>query len=103
MPAEKRNELARLCRDFLEAGREEFGPCTVVSGHRSVKHNSAVGGAPDSYHLHRPGRRGAAADVVFDRGTPADWFSYFDRIGAGGVGRYDTFVHVDNRTVRARW
>ena len=103
MPVGKSRELERLVMELLEAGRQEFGRCTVVSGHRSASHNSRVGGARDSYHLHTPGRRGAAADLQFAGGTPAQWYAFFDRIGAGGVGRYSTFVHVDNRSGRARW
>ena len=103
MPRGKRDELQRLVTDYLEAGREEFGRCTVISGHRSARHNERVGGAPHSFHLHTPLRPGAAADVVFERGNPAEWAAFFVRLGAGGVGRYATFVHVDNRREKARW
>ena len=45
-----------------------------------------------------------AADVTFASGTPQEWDAEGDRLlPQGGVGRYKTFVHVDNRTSRARW
>jgi uncharacterized protein YcbK (DUF882 family) len=92
-----------LCEDMLEPLREEFGPVTVVSGFRSAKHNKSVGGAPASYHLGIRGRRGAAADVTCARGTPDQWHAFLDGRGAHGLGRYPSFVHVDNRAGRSRW
>jgi len=92
-----------LCRKLLEPMRSEWGRCHVISGFRSFKHNLEVGGAPRSMHLLVRGRPGAAADVVFERGTPADWAAHADRLGAGGVGRYESSVHVDTRRARARW
>lgn len=93
----------KLCTDYLEPLREKFGPVTVMSGFRTLGHNSEVGGAPASYHLRRAGRRGAAADVVCARGTPEDWYRLLDRLGAPGLGLYFGHVHVDNRLGRARW
>jgi uncharacterized protein YcbK (DUF882 family) len=76
----------------------------VHSGYRTARHNELVGGARRSFHRYDiAGRHGVAADVVFERGTPAQWYAYFDARGAGGVGRYPGFVHVDTRTGRSRW
>jgi uncharacterized protein YcbK (DUF882 family) len=96
-------KLSRLCRTLLEPLREEFGPTHVVSGYRSVRRNQEVGGARHSFHLSRKGRAGAAADVRCERGSPADWYEFLDACGAGGLGLYRTHVHVDTRSVRARW
>lgn len=93
----------RLCRELLEPARREFGECHCNSGFRTTQHNDHVGGAPRSFHLCVPGRAGVAADVRFARGRPRDWYELLDRLGAGGLGLYDGYVHVDTRRVRARW
>lgn len=95
--------LQRLCHRYLEPLRERFGPVTVVSGHRSPQHNAAVGGAPRSQHVYGEHGWGVAADVRCQRGRPRDWFELLDSLGAGGLGLYPSWVHVDNRRVRARW
>lgn len=89
--------LIELCNEI----RSEFGkPVIVTSGYRSPSHNAKVGGVPNSYHT-----KGMAADL-----RPEDlkdlprlqWIA--DKINMyGGVGYYDTFVHVDIRGKRARW
>jgi uncharacterized protein YcbK (DUF882 family) len=102
-PRRQLHWLRRLCIDYLEPLRQEFGPVTVVSGHRSSTHNASVGGARASFHMRIRGRRGAAADVRCRRGSPAQWHAFLDRLGAPGLGRYPSWVHVDNRAGRARW
>lgn len=93
----------KLCSDYLEPLRAEFGPVTIASGFRSLGHNSEVGGAPASFHTRRAGRRGAAADVVCRRGEPAQWYRLLDQLGVPGLGLYPGHVHADNRLGRARW
>lgn len=91
--------LVKLCERVLEPMRSKFGVCNISSGFRSKNHNDLVGGAARSYHRYdlRPGS--AAADVKFRQGNPREWFAEADRIlgNAGGAGRYNTFLHVDNR------
>jgi uncharacterized protein YcbK (DUF882 family) len=103
LPLAHRRRLRRLCLTYLEPARVVWGPCTVISGHRSAFHNTRVGGAPQSFHLALAGRDGAAADVCFRNGTPADWYRTLDGLGAPGLGLYATHVHVDTRPWRARW
>jgi uncharacterized protein YcbK (DUF882 family) len=103
VPEAYATELQNLCIRYLEPLRERFGPVTVHSGHRSHRRNQAVGGAPLSFHLDRPGLAGAAADVSCARGGPAEWFRFLDGLGPGGLGLYPTHVHVDNRRGRARF
>lgn len=96
--------LQKLCESVLEPMRAKFGVCTVSSGFRTKSHNELVGGASRSYHRYdlRPGF--AAADVKFRDGSPGEWFALADRIlgNAGGAGRYNTFLHADNRDGRWR-
>jgi uncharacterized protein YcbK (DUF882 family) len=104
VPAAALQELEYLVAQLLDPLRDRFGPVTVLSGFRSDQHNRSVGGAARSYHKYRlaPGR-GVAADVRCARGSVADWIVFLDRRGAGGLGTYDTFVHVDTRHGRTRW
>ena len=77
-------------------------PLTVNSGYRCQVHNAAVGSRPSSQHLF-----GRAADVTCSHVAPAQlaqlaedvpYFQY------GGIGLYNTFVHVDVRdNGPARW
>jgi len=80
-----------------------FGVCTVHSGWRSIERNELVGGARQSFHLGRRAPAAIAADVSFRSGSPRQWYAALDRLGPGGLGLYDTHVHVDNREGRARW
>lgn len=103
-PATALPELERLVRDVLQPMRSRFGRCTVTSGYRTAALNRRAGGAARSFHRYdlAPGR-GVAADVVFATGDPVAWSEMAMRLGAGGVGRYRSFVHVDTRRAPARW
>lgn len=110
-PRRAHESLRVLCVDHLEPLRAVFGVVTVTSGFRTRAHNREVGGAPASFHRYDiTGRWGVAADVVCATGTPAEWAGFLELAGpkhnrgpAGGIGRYATFVHVDNRRGHARW
>jgi len=97
--------LTRLCRDLLEPLRVTFGPAHVLSGYRPKDYNAKIGGAKFSQHIYELTPDSVAADMVFATGNPQAWARAADRLGAGGVGRYDRagFVHIDNRPDRARW
>ena len=88
--------------EVLEHLREHFAkPVTINSAYRCETHNAAVGGASDSQHL-----RGRAVDIAVDDVAPAavaDWLE-MNYAGRFGVGRYNTFTHLDTRTDGpARW
>lgn len=87
--------------DFLNQLRLRFGKALVVtSGYRSPEHNKAVGGVANSYHT-----KGLAADVApMDAKDLNKLWQLADSMNVtGGVGRYDTFVHVDRRGYAARF
>ncbi len=88
---------------LLNQIREAYGkPIAVNCGYRSPDHNRAVGGVANSYHV-----QGLAADIRPTAENADDLPELRDicnRLnGTGGVGIYDTFVHVDARGYRARW
>lgn len=88
---------------MLNAIRSRYGrPIVINSGYRSPEHNKAVGGVANSQHV-----LGTAADIRPLSENMADLpelQSICDEMNPrGGVGFYDTFVHVDVRGERARW
>jgi peptidoglycan hydrolase-like protein with peptidoglycan-binding domain len=81
--------------------REHFGkPVHVNSGIRCATHNTNVGGATQSQHL-----RGTAADITVEGVEPHRVATYAETLlpKTGGIGRYNTFTHVDVRKNRSRW
>ena len=89
--------LAELLEEIRAAAG---GAVTISSGYRSPEHNKAVGGVPHSQHVY-----GRAADIVVSGSPPlliGQIAEYYlgDR---GGIGVYQTFTHVDTRSVRSRW
>lgn len=84
--------------ETLSVIREAVGfPIVVTSGCRCPTHNRRVGGVPNSNHTH-----GHAADIQCrDIGTDKLWQTIRRLYNAGmlphlaGLGRYNTFVHVD--------
>ena len=98
--------LRELCERYLEPLRERFGVGIVVSGFRHRAYNDRVGGARRSMHVYEEHPAEVGADVRFATGKPRDWAQLAERLGAPGVGRYDTsgFVHIDTRNgATARW
>ena len=85
---------------MLEKLRSHFdAPVSINSGYRCPVHNSNVGGAKNSQHLH-----GRAADVVVKGHTPSEVHAWADKANPnGGVGKYNTFTHIDVRSGKARW
>ena len=87
--------------DFLNQLRLRFGkPLIVTSGYRSPEHNKAVDGVANSYHT-----QGLAADIRPEdqKDLPTLWELCRRLNVTGGVGIYDTFVHVDRRGYAARF
>lgn len=65
-------------------------PVHITSRYRTQTHNRNIGGASNSRHMY-----GLAADIIV-RGVESSLVqNYAIKIGAGGVGRYPTFTHVD--------
>tara|TARA_R110002020_G_scaffold206756_1_gene412133 strand:- start:453 stop:893 length:441 start_codon:yes stop_codon:yes gene_type:complete len=66
---------------------------SISSGYRDPVHNKRVGGSPVSQHV-----EGVAFDIPI---SDADMGEHLERlaveVGFSAVGRYNTFIHVDNR------
>jgi hypothetical protein len=73
-------------------------PLKINSAHRCAGHNKAVGGSPVSRHLR----------IAVDIDLPAHidrekLYAEAIREGFTGIGRYETFIHLDRRPGKARW
>lgn len=81
----------------LQKLREDLNASIKInSAYRCPAHNAAVGGEKNSIHM-----KGQATDIVVAGMTPLevqDACESFD-----GLGRYDTFTHIDSRGYKARW
>jgi hypothetical protein len=95
VPSYMEDDLRALCRQVLQPMRDRFGPARCNSGHRWDWYNASIGGASGSYHVYEDRKRYPAADLWFERGSPQEWAAYARQLGAGGVGTYSNFVHVD--------
>lgn len=98
-------ENIKLLAIHLQAFRDVFNePITINSSYRCKEHNRSVGGSKTSQHL-----LGKAADITIKGYTPdevADKIELLhseNRNRTNGLGRYNTFTHVDIRNNYARW
>ena len=85
----------------LQKIRDHFGkPVIINSAYRNDTFNKKVGGADYSQHKY-----GMAADICIKGVSPATIAEFVETImpNTGGIGIYNSFVHVDVRTARARW
>ncbi len=83
--------VALLIRISDELGR---APLTIVSGHREP----GRGTSRKSFHV-----RGMAVDIAVAGKRPSEIREAALRAGAGGIGLYPAFVHVDVRDEPYRW
>ena len=85
----------------LQKIRNHFGKAvTITSAYRTPTKSKAVGGQAYSQHLY-----GRAADIKVKGVAPKKVAAYAEKIlpKSGGIGVYNTFVHVDVRSSKARW
>ena len=84
---------------ILEKIRLQFGaPVHISSGNRCPEYNRSVGGAKNSQHL-----KSRAADIQVKGVDPHEVQDWIDEWHVGGMGRYESFTHIDTRNKRARW
>lgn len=76
-------------------------PVHISSGYRTWGYNKGLKDAATcSQHC-----LGTAADIWVEGKTPREVAAFAETLlrGTGGIGIYDTFVHIDVRKVKARW
>lgn len=85
--------------------RDHFGkPCVILSSYRSPAYNGAINGAASrSFHM-----QFCALDIAVAGVTPRqvrDLLLQWRRAGkfVGGIGIYNSFVHIDTRGYNAAW
>ena len=73
---------------------------TINSGYRTPAYNKKVGGDSFSQHLY-----GMAADIRVNGYTPEQVAAYVETLlpNTGGIGVYQSFIHVDVRETKSRW
>jgi len=85
----------------LQKIRTHFGRAvTITSAYRTPPHNQAVGGTTYSQHQY-----GTAADIKVSGVSPKEVAAYAERLlpNKGGIGKYNTFTHIDVRGACSRW
>ena len=104
MPEFVKKNVKELAED-LQVIRDKVGVgFTPNSAYRCPKHNTTVGGVKTSQHL-----KGKAADINIKGIEPSEVADLVEDlmkaevITKGGVGRYNSFTHVDIRGTNARW
>ena len=102
--ADVKNNLIKLA-DQLQILRDKVQkPIKINSAYRCESWNQKNGGAKNSQH-----KLGKAADIVINGMTPNEVHELVckmadnGQLGFGGIGKYETFTHVDIRDYKARW
>ena len=104
MPEFVKKNVEELAKD-LQVIRDKVGiGFTPNSAYRCPKHNQIIGGVKTSQHL-----KGKAADIKIKGIEPSEVADLVEdlmkteAITKGGVGRYNSFTHIDIRGTNARW
>lgn len=86
--------------EILEIVRSKYGAVTINSACRCDEHNNKIGGSYGSKH-----KQGIAADIVVNGTSPDEIYMFLDMFQPNkyGVGKYDSFTHIDVRNSKARW
>lgn len=90
-------ELVRI----LNLVRNHFNkPVVINSACRCEAYNHQIGGAVKSQHV-----RGMAADIAVEGVLPSVVYEFLDNVFPDiyGMGKYNTFTHIDVRSNKARW
>ena len=102
MPRNVMENIFKLV-DQLQIIRNIYGPLNVNSAYRCESHNKSIGSNSSSQHV-----LGKAADITAEL-TPDELADVIEEdinnnvVKFGGLGRYNTFTHVDIRPNKARW
>lgn len=91
---------------MLEDVRANFNgaPVTINSAYRCRTHNTNVGSSEGSWHRYHTTGEGAV-DIVVSGVAASEVHRYLTSKYPGrcGIGRYDSFTHLDNDHDKRRW
>ena len=97
------------CMDLLEQMRVTLGfPMDIISGYRCPEWNKKVKGSADSMHMKfavdiKPLHISKEPSEIWEAKLHSMW-TLAHTIRFGGLGIYDTWIHVDTRSgLLARW
>jgi len=107
MPDGVRENIQDLAEE-LQTLRDYIGsPISINSAYRCLKHNRRIGSNNHSQHT-----KGKAADIRVNDFSPDEVVGVVEdmlknptlpSLSIGGIGRYNTFTHLDIRDGSARW
>lgn len=90
--------------EFIEKMRVDLGfPMTFNCGYRCPVHNGFVGGGAYSQHMFGLAVDIRAANNDINKIPTIYQYAISELQGTGGVGNYNSFVHIDKREQKARW
>ena len=102
MPRNVMENIFKLS-DQLQILRGIYGSIHINSAYRCESHNKSIGSNSTSQHI-----LGKAADITAEL-APNELADVIEEdidnnvVKFGGLGRYNTFTHVDIRDNKARW
>ncbi len=105
MTADVKNNVIKLAEQLQILRDKVKKPIKINSAYRCANYNdNVVKGAKHSQH-----KLGKAADIVIDGMTPNEVHELvcemveIKELYFGGIGKYNTFTHLDIRENSARW
>ena len=104
VPSKYLDNVKKLANNLQVLRDELNAPITINSAYRHTKYNKKIGGAKYSQHL-----TASASDITIKGFTPEEVAETIlelikeGKISEGGVGLYNSFVHIDIRGTRASW
>lgn len=86
---------------LLQNVRDRFNKRVLItSAYRTPAYNAKTNGSATSKHMY-----GCAADFVVEGVNAKDVQAYLETVipNTGGIGKANSYTHVDTRTIKARW